>query len=278
MLKKSVNTLLAWFAGLSLALASLAGCHRSSEDAGELKVGTIAGPETILMEVAKDVAAKKYNLMVKIIEFSDYAVPNAALSDGSIDANVFQHQPYLNQVIAAKHYKFVSVGKTFVYPMGLYSKKLKDIREIPNGAIIALPNDPSNEARALILLAKSGLISIDPHINSIEATPGDIKENPRHLVFKELNAAQLSRILPEVDIAAINSNYAIPEGLSPSHDALVIEDPDSVYANIIVVRTKDQDDPRFKSLVSALHSKEVQAKANELFKGEAIPAWDQSKD
>lgn len=261
--------------GISL-LACLTACH--SKSAQTIKVGTIVGPETVLMETAQEVAVKQYNLVIKVVEFSDYAVPNAALADGSIDANVFQHQPYLNQAIASKRYKIVSIGKTFVFPMGLYSKKVKDMKALRSGAIIAIPNDPSNEARALALLTKAGLITLDSSVNSVEATPANITQNPKHLVFKELNAAQLARHLDDIDAAAINSNYAIPEGLLPSRDALLIEDPDAAYANVVVVKEKKQNDPRFKDLLSALHSKEVQDKANELFKGEAIPAWDQSSE
>lgn len=258
-------------------LACLVACH-SSKNAQTVKVGTIMGPESVLMETAKEVAAKQYNLTIKIVEFSDYVVPNAALADGSIDANVFQHLPYLEEAIANKHYKIISIGKTFVFPMALYSKKVKDMKALRSGAIIAIPNDSSNEARALALLAKAGLITLDSSINNVEATPANITQNPRHLVFKELNAAQLARHLDDIDAAAINSNYAIPEGLLPSRDALLIEDPDPAYANVVVVKEKNQKDPRFKDLLSALHSKEVQDKANELFKGEAIPAWDQTGD
>lgn len=245
----------------------LIGC-KSNKD--EIKVGTIAGPETALMEVAQQVAKKKYNLDINIKTFSDYVIPNVALNDGSIDANVYQHMPYLEAMVKSRGYELVSIGKTFVYPMGLYSKKLKDISEIPTQATIAIPNDPSNEARALLLLQKAGLIKLS---KTFDATVLDITQNPRKIQFKTLTAAQLPRVLSDVDAAIINTNYAIINELSPDKDSIYLEGKDSPYANIIVVRKKDQDNPKLKQLVKALNSPEVAEKAKEIFKKHAIQAW-----
>ena len=248
----------------------LAACH--SENKNTIKVGTISGPETELMETAKQVAKEKYGLDVKIIEFTDYIEPNAALSDGSIDANMFQHQPYLDQQIKDRHYKLVAIGKTFVYPMGIYSLKIKTLSEIPAKGSIAIPNDPSNEARALLLLQKAGLIQLKKSAG-LFATPVDIAANPKQLQFKELDAAQLARSLPDVDAAVINTNYAVPAGLSPSRDAIFTEGADSPYANIIVIRENELQDPRMKQLVSAFQSSDVIDKAKKIFDDQAIPAW-----
>jgi D-methionine transport system substrate-binding protein len=249
----------------------LGACH-SGEDKNTIKVGTIAGPETKLMEVAQQVAKEKYGLNVKIIEFTDYIEPNTALSEGSIDANMFQHQPFLDQQIKDRHYKLISVGKTFVYPMGIYSKKITDLTQIPAEAIVAIPNDPSNERRALLLLQKAGIIELKPGAG-LYAGPYDIKENPKKLKFKELDAAQLARSLQDVTIAVINTNYAIPAGLSPTKDAILHEGSDSPYANIIVVRDNELNDPRVKQLVAAIQSAEVLKAAAEIFNGQAIAAW-----
>jgi len=247
-------------------------CSKQSSNSDTLKVGTIAGPETELMYRAKDVAAKKYNVNVVIIEFSDYTLPNLALNDGSIDANMFQHLPYLNESIKARHYHLAVIGKTFIYPMGLYSKKINNLNQIATNALIAIPNDPSNSARALLLLEKAGLIQLN-HTSNQTVKLADVIANPKNLKFKELDAAQLPRALMDVDIAAINSNYALPAGLYPSRDAVFIEGSDSDYANLVVARTDNKNDPRLAKLMFALHSDEVLQKANALFQAQAIPAW-----
>lgn len=235
-----------------------------------LRVGTIAGPETALVQVAADVAHDRYGLTLKIVEFSDYNLPNAALQDGSLDANVYQHLPYLEAAIKAHGYDLKAIGKTFIYPTGLYSKKIKKLRDLPNKAIIALPNDPSNEARALLLLEKAGFITLKTTRNS---TIEDIATNPKQLRFKELDAAQLPRILDDVDAAVINTTFAIPAGLTPSRDALFMEGKDSPYANLIVIKQGNSRKALFDQLINALNSEEVQHKARDLFGDAAIPAW-----
>lgn len=246
----------------------LIGCQ---QDPNKIIVGTIAGPETTLMEVAQAVAKKKYNLNITIKTFSDYVIPNIALNDGSIDANVFQHQPYLDATIKARGYELISIGKTFIYPMAIYSNKIKSISELKPNASVAIPNDPSNEARALRLLEKAGLISLTM---KDEISLLDIKTNPLHLTFKTLTAPQLSRSLSDVDMAVINSNYAVVNNLTPQKDGIYMEAKDSPYANIIVVQKKNKENAHLKLLVKSLNSKEVLAKAQALFKnGAALPAW-----
>ena len=207
-----------------------------------------------------------------MVEFSDYSIPNAVLADGSIDANIFQHLPYLEAANKAHGYELVPIAKTFVYPMGIYSHRMKSLKAIPSGAQVAIPNDPSNEARALLLLEKAGLITLKEGAG-INATPMDVASNPHKFKFKELDAAQLPRVLPDVDLAVINTNFAVPAGLTPSNDALFLEDKDSPYANIVVVRQADKDDPKIALLIKALQSEEVLQKAKELFHDQAIVAW-----
>ena len=257
---------------LVCCVALLTACGSSHESKNELKVGTISGPDSQIIEVAKKFAKDKYGLDIKIVEFTDYVEPNTALNDGSIDANIFQHLPYLSKQIEDRHYKLVSVGKTFVFPMGVYSKKVKRFGEIPDGALIAIPNDPSNEGRALLLLQRANLITLKNPLE-LYATPNDVKDNPKHIKFKELDAAQLARSLADVDVAVINSNYAIMADLSPSQDSLLREDSNSPYANVIVVREEDVNDPRVKQLVDAMHSTAVLQAAKDIFKDQAIPAW-----
>lgn len=252
-----------------MLLIGITGCDKHKHS---IKVGTIDGPETQLMQTAQQVAKQRYHLNFDIVTFTDYNMPNAALSDGSIDANMFQHLPFLQAQIHEHHYPLIVIGKTFIYPMGIYSQKIKDLSTLPEGAHVAIPNDPSNEARALLLLEQAKLITLDPKAK-LNATPLAITNNPHHLVFTELDAAQLPRSLVDVDLAVINTNYAISAHLSPTKDALFHEDKNSPYANVIVIRAKDKDNLNYQQLVKALQSKEVQEKARELFGDGAIPAF-----
>ena len=254
--------------GILTLLLSLIACNKPNPDI--LVVGTIAGPETQLVETAATYAKKNHDLTVKIVEFSDYNLPNEALVDGSLDANVFQHQPYLDAANKAHGFKLKSAAKTFIYPSGIYSKKHKTLKSIPDRAIIALPNDPSNELRALQLLKSAGLITLKKKTN---ASIDDIATNPKKLIFKEINAAQLPRVLDDVDAAIINTTYAIEAGLSPSRDALYVEPSNSPYANIIVVRENNTKIKQLDYFIEAMHSQAVRKKANVLFGADAIAAW-----
>ncbi|HHF7348056.1 TPA: MetQ/NlpA family ABC transporter substrate-binding protein [Legionella feeleii] len=256
------------FFSILVLLVSLVACHKPSPNT--LTIGTIAGPETDLVETAKEVAEQKYGLTIKIVEFNDYNLPNEALQDGSLDANVYQHLPYLQAANKAHGYDLEAIGKTFVYPTGIYSKKIKKLNQLPDKATIAIPNDPSNEARALLLLQKAGLITLK---KTDLASVSDITSNPKHLAIKELDAAQLPRILDDVDAAVINTTFAIPAGLSPSRDAIYVEGKDSPYANLIVIRRDSPKKAQLEEFVKAMNSKEVKNKAQELFGDAAIPAW-----
>ncbi len=253
---------------LSLLLTlSLVGCGK---DKNTIVVGTIAGPETELMQSAKAVAKKRYQLDVEIKTFNDYTIPNIALDDGSLDANVYQHLPYLEASNKARNTHLESIGKTFIYPMAVYSKKIKSLSQLQDHALVAIPNDPSNEARALLLLQKAKLIKLN---KGFDATVFNITDNPKKLKIKPLEAAELPRILDDVSIAVINTNYAKAANLNPKKDGLFVEDKNSPYANLIVVKAKDKNKPQLKKLVKALQSQEVKDKAKQLFGDMAIPAW-----
>ena len=248
----------------------LLGCSAEQRGEHEIWLGTMAGPETELVMVAKDLAKRRYGLDVKVITFEDYILPNTALAEGDIDANLFQHQPYLDIAVAKKGYEITSIGKLFVYPMGIYSRRHHSIP--PQKARVGIPNDPSNAARALRLMATNGWIEID-NLNDLELTPKRIKHNPYQLEFIEMGAAQLPRSLDELDYAAINTNFAVLAKLNPAKDAVLLETKDSPYANIVVVRSQEQDQQKYQHLIQALYSAEVQAKAKQLFNEQAIPAW-----
>lgn len=251
-----------------LSALVLFGCGKPAPNT--LTVGTIAGPETALVEVAQTVAKEKYGLDVKIIEFNDYNLPNEALQDGSLDANVFQHLPYLKAAIKAHHYTLVPLGKTFIYPMALYSKKYKKLGQLPTHATIAIPNDPSNESRALLLLQQAGLIHVKHDVN---ATLTDVSYNPHQFQFTELDAAQLPRVLDDVDAAVINTSFALSAGLRPSRDGLLVENKASPYANLIVINKNTEKKPQLELFVKAMHSPEVIEKAKALFGDAAVAAW-----
>lgn len=250
---------------------SLSACH-PPENPKQIRLGTISGPETELMQVAQHVAQRDYALQIKIIKFSDYSLPNRALNDGSLDANLFQHHAFLSDEILHRGYPLVAIAKEFIYPMAIYSLKIKHLNELKAHAIVAIPNDPSNEARALLLLSQAGLITLDTRKGTL-MTPADIQRNPKQLVFKELDAAQLPRVLADVDLAVINANYAALAHLYPQQNALFSEDRNSLYANLLVVKASDKNNPKFIHLIKAIHSTEVLAAADKLFHGSAIPAW-----
>jgi len=236
-----------------------------------LKVGVTPGPHAQIMEVVKKVAEKD-GLKIQIIEFSDYIQPNVALNQGDIDINSFQHLPYLENMVKDRKYELVMLAKTFTFPMGLYSKKIKNLKDLKDGATIAIPNDPTNGGRALALFEKAGLIKLKPGLGH-KASVIDIVENSRKFKIRELEAAQIPRTLEDMELAAINTNYAMSAGLVPAKDALVLEDANSPYANILAVRTKDKENPLYQKFVKAYQSDEVKKYVTEQFQGSVIVAW-----
>ncbi len=255
---------------LLLSAVALA-AFTSVASAETIKVGVTPGPHAQVLEAAKAVAAKK-GLDIQIVEFSDYVVPNAALDAGDLQANSFQHQPYLDNQVADRKFKLVSVGTTINFPMGIYSKKVKSFDEVKSGASLAIPNDPTNGGRVLILLRDKGIIKLKDGVG-FKPTLLDITENPKKLKVVEVDAAQLPRTLPDVDVAGINTNYASQAGLDPVKDAILREDPKGPYANIIVVRSADKDKPWVKTLVESYQSPEVKAFIDEKFKGSVLATW-----
>lgn len=249
--------------GLALA-PSLAGAET-------IRVGTSAGPHAQLMEAAAKEAAKD-GLEIKVVEFTDYVIPNAALAQGEIEANSFQHQPYLDGQVKDRGFKIQSVAKTLVFPMGIYSQKYKSLDALPNGATLGIPNDPTNGGRALLLLQANGVVKLRDG-SGLRAGPADIVENKKNLKIRELDAAILPRALGDLDAAAVNTNYAIEAKLDPTKDAIARETAESPYMNIIAVRSTDVDKPWVAKLVKAYHSDAVKKFAEEKFKGAAVPGW-----
>ena len=218
-----------------------------------LKVGVSPVPHAEILGAVKDKLAKE-GINVEIIEFTDYVQPNLALNDKNLDANYFQHKPYLDEFAQSRNLKLVSAGAIHLEPMSVFSKKIKDLKDLPDGARVAIPNDPTNGGRALLVLQSAGLIKLRDGA-LITATPQDITENKKNLQFSELEAPQLPRSLEDADISVININFALEAKLNPK-DAIFTESSDSPYANIVAVREGDETRPEIKKLIEALTSQE----------------------
>ena len=264
MIKKTILLLAVFALVLSLSSTVMADDHL-------LRVGATPVPHAEILEFVKDDLAEM-GVELEVVEFTDYVTPNLALSDGSIDANYFQHVPYLDQFSSDRGLDLTPVTKVHVEPIGLYSDKYTSLEEIPEGASIALPNDPSNEGRALILLHNNGVITLDDPTN-LSATPIDIAENPKDLNFEELEAAQLPRVLPDVAGAIINTNYALEADLNPLEDALVMEGSNSPYVNVVAVRSGDQDSEKIQTLKEIIQSESVKEFILEEYEGAVVPAF-----
>ena len=271
---------------LSIVLAGvvtlgLVGCGGANNTTGTkdskndkvIKIGVTPKPHKEIVDIAKPLLEKQ-GYTVEITEFNDYVQPNTAVSEGSLDANFFQHTPYLNEQNQSKGFKLVSVGPIHLEPMGLYSKKIKSLDELKDGATIAVPNDPSNEARALKLLAGKGIIKIK---DGELVTPKDITENKKNLKFSELEAAAIPRAMDDVDAAVINGNYAIEAKFNPAKDAIIVEDKNSEaakpYANILVVKEGNEKQEKIQALYKALTSSEVKAFIEKEYSGAVIPVF-----
>lgn len=272
--KKIVSLILS-----SLVVLSLAGCgskggdasnsSSASKDSKVIKVGATPVPHAEILKQVKPILQKEgYDL--QIVEFTDYVTPNTSLNEGQLDANFYQHIPYLEQFNKEKHTELSYTVKVHLEPMGVYSNKVKKIADIKDGAEIAIPNDPTNGARALKVLQNAGLIKVkDGELIS----KADITENKKNIKIKELDAPQLPRVLGDVDAAVINSNYALQANLNPTKDAIAIEPKDSPYSNVLAVRTKDKDKDSIKALSKALNSPEIKKFIEEKYKGSIIPSF-----
>ena len=265
-------------AGLA-ACALIAGCGGEKKDAAPakeggpvtIKVGVSPVPHAEVLNTVKDKLAKE-GINVEVVEFTDYVQPNLALNDKSLDANYFQHKPYLDQVCQDRGMKLTSIGAVHLEPMGVYSGKVKDLKDLSDGAHIAIPNDPTNGGRALLVLQKAGLIKLRDDA-PITATPQDIAENPKHIQFSELEAPQLPRSLDDADVAVINCNFAMEAGLNPVKDAIFTEGSDSPYANIVAVREGDENRPEIQKLMQALQSQEVKDFMAKKYNGAVMAAF-----
>lgn len=237
-----------------------------------LKIGATPVPHAEMLEEIKP-DLKEKNITLEVIDFNDYVQPNIALNDKELDANFFQHEPYLRDFINEhKEMKIVNAAGVHVEPMGAYSKKIKSVEEIPNGAKVSIPNDPTNGGRALLLLQRENLLKLKDGVGET-ATVNDIVENPKNLVITEVEAAQLPRTLDDVDFSIINTNFAMNADLNPVKDALFMEDKTSPYVNIVVVREGDENRAEIKELINALHSDKMKKFIEEKYKGAIVPAF-----
>ncbi|WP_236212536.1 MetQ/NlpA family ABC transporter substrate-binding protein [Metapseudomonas otitidis] len=242
-----------------------------SAQADTLTVAATPVPHAEILEFIKPQLAKE-GVDLKIKVFTDYVQPNVQVAEKRLDANFFQHQPYLDEFNKSKGTQLVSVAGVHIEPFGAYSSKIKKLGELPQGASVVIPNDATNGGRALLLLAKAGVITLKPEAG-ITATPKDIAENPKGIKVRELEAATLPRVLTQVDLALINTNYALEAKLNPTKDALAIEGSDSPYVNILVSRADNKDSADMQKLAKALHSPEVKKFIEEKYKGAVVPAF-----
>jgi D-methionine transport system substrate-binding protein len=257
------------------ALALAVAMGTVSAEGAVLKVGATPVPHAAILKAIVP-ALKAKGIELQVIEFTDYVQPNLALANKELDANFFQHQPYLTDFNAQHGTTIVSAAKVHFEPLGLYPGKTKSVDKLKSGATVAVPNDTTNEARALLLLEAAGLLKVN-HAVGLKATIKDITDNPKKIKVKELEAAQVARSLPDVDLAVINGNYALDAGLNAAKDALKAESKDSLaattYANILAIRKGDESRPEIQALVKALASEEVRKFINDAYKGAVVPAF-----
>lgn len=269
--KLSRRTVLAATVALTASLSTFASLPAVAEDKKQLKVGIIAGEDEDVWRVVVQEASKR-GLTVETVVFNDYTQPNEALERGEVDANAFQHLPYLENQITQKGYKITPVGYTGVWPIGLYSKKVKTVAEIADGASIGVPNDPSNEGRALRVLQDQGLIKLKDG-TGILATVIDISENPKNLQIKELDAGVVGRSIDDLDAAVVNTDWALKAGLSPNERIAQEKIEDNPYRNFIAVKTENVDQPWVKELVASYQNDVVKAEFEKVYKGTGLSAY-----
>lgn len=254
-----------------LSVLSLAILVGNSAFAGKIKIGATPVPHAEILNHIKPNLAKE-GVEIDIIEFTDYVTPNLALNDGDIQANFFQHTPYLNKFSEERGLKLTSAGTVHVEPLGVFSKKVKSVAELKEGAKFAIPNDPSNGGRALLLLHNNGIITLKDPAN-LYSTEADIAQNPKKLKFVALEAAQLPRVLRDVDAAVINGNFALEADLNPVKDAILIEGKESPYANILVVKDGNQNNEDIVKLIKVLQSQTTKQFIDTQYKGAVVPAF-----
>lgn len=251
---------------LSLVLATASGAA-----AGTLRVGATPVPHAEILEAVAPILAEQ-GITLQIIEFTDYVQPNLALQDGDLDANFFQHIPYLESFNEGRGTTLVAVGGVHVEPLGIYSSRIESLEDLPNGAQVSIPNDVTNGGRALLLLQAAGLITVD-EATGITPTVFDITDNPKNLRFHELEAAQLSRSLDDVTIAVINGNYALQANFVPTEDSLFLEGSESPYVNVVAVKAGNEDNELVQALVEAIRSDAIRDFIQESYPGSVVPAF-----
>ena len=273
-MKKLFLALLAVFS-IALVVAGCGGDSKPAANSGDkkvvLKVGATPVPHAEILNLIKPQLAKE-GVDLQIIEFSDYVKPNLSLADKELDANFFQHKPYLDSFSKDRGLKLTSLVAVHIEPMGVYSHKVKNVADVAEGSEVAIPNDPTNGGRALKVLETAGLIKVRPEAG-VTATINDVVDNPKKIKFREIEAAQLPRALDDVALAVINSNYALGAGLNPVKDALAIESKDSPYANIVAIRTGDDSRAEIQKLKAALTSAEVKKFIETEYEGAVVPAF-----
>ncbi|TSB47597.1 MetQ/NlpA family ABC transporter substrate-binding protein [Alkalicoccobacillus porphyridii] len=262
--------------GIVALLLSGCGSSSSSADGQELAtdsitVGVTSGVHEEILEKVTEVAARD-GLEITLEVFSDFIIPNTALAEGEIDANSYQNTPFLDNYNQNNDDSLAGLDQTVLNPMGVYSNKIETLDDLEDGDTIGIPSDPTNSARALMLFESSGIITLHEGVGA-EATSNDIAENPKNIKFIELDSAQIAKQLDDVDASAINTSYAIKNDLNPSEDAIFQEKEDSIWANIIVVRDENKDDPVVQKLINAYHSDEVKEFVIEHFEGSVLPTW-----
>ena len=257
---------------LLTALATAAALTSAAAQAADsISVAATAVPHAEILEFVKPALAKE-GVELKIKVFTDYVQPNVQVAEGRLDANFFQHQPYLDEFNSTRGTQLVSIAGVHVEPFGAYSSKIKSLAELSEGAQVVIPNDATNGGRALLLLQKAGVIKLKADAG-ITATVKDIAENPKNIKVRELEAATLPRVLGQVDLALINTNYALEADLNPTKDALVIEGSDSPYVNILVVQAEQKDNAALQKLAKSLNSAEVKKFIEDKYKGAVVPAF-----
>lgn len=257
---------------LVLSLSILSACGSDSDkERMSIKIGVSSEPHATLVELVVD-DLKEKGVDVEIIEFTDYVTPNTSLDDGDLDANFFQHIPYLEDFVVNQGMDLVSLGGVHIEPMALYSNSIDSIDDLEDGSEISIPNDNVNGGRALLLMEANGLITLSEDAG-LDATEKDIVDNPKNLKFNPLEAAFLPRTLDEVDAAIINGNYALEAGLNPVGDGLIIEDADSPYVNVVVVRKGEEKQEKFNLLLEALQSDTVKTYIEDNYDGGVVPAF-----
>ncbi|SEO14120.1 D-methionine transport system substrate-binding protein [Amphibacillus marinus] len=265
---------LVYLLGLFITVVALVACGDSAGEAlseDEITVGVTAGPHEQIFEKVAELAEEQ-GLTINVEVFTEYVIPNTALAEGELDVNSYQHKPFLDNFKEDRGLDIVDVATTVNFPMGIYSSAIGDVSELQDGDSVALPNDPTNGARALMLFEDAGLITLAEGVGAA-ATVLDIEENPLNLDFIELEASQIPRQLEELAAAAINTNFAIEHGYVPTEDSIFIEPGDSPWVNLLVVREENEDDPVVQTLIDIYHSDEVKQFIEDTFEGSVVASW-----